>query len=498
MRASGILLPVASLPSPYGIGSFSKCAYEFVDFLREAGQAYWQILPLGPTGYGDSPYQSFSSFAGNPYFIDLDDLAGAGLLEKAECRQYDADDKTRYIDYARVYQTRFLALKKAYARFLEKPDPAYAAFLEKHGEWLDDYCFFMALKDAFGGKSWQEWEPGIRMRDPRAFEAYRARLEEEIGFYRFLQFYFYKHWGALKAYANQRGVRIIGDIPIYVALDSADAWANPRLFQFDSEGRPLQVAGCPPDGFSASGQVWGNPLYDWSYHAQTGYAWWVRRIRHCQDLYDVLRIDHFRGFDAYFCIPYAQETAAGGHWEKGPGMKLFRTLRQSCPGARIIAEDLGFLTDSVEQLVKDSGYPGMKVLQFAFDSREQANYFPYTYTRNCVAYTGTHDNQTVVGWFRSLPPEDYRTVARYFGLKKGDGDDIHWRMIREVLASVADTAIIPLQDYLGLDDGARINTPSVLGNNWTWRMPPGCLTQELADAIRDRTEIYGRATFSVF
>lgn len=492
MRASGILLPVASLPSPYGIGSFSKCAYEFVDFLQRAGQKYWQILPLGPTGYGDSPYQSFSSFAGNPYFIDLDRLAAEGLLTKEECASYDAGDGTRYIDYEKVYKTRFPALRKAYERFKRTPQSGYGEFLKENKEWLDDYCLYMAVKNDFGGVSWREWEPEIRMRKMEALKSCRVRLEDEVGFYQFQQFCFQKQWLELKAYANARGICIIGDIPIYVAFDSADTWADPKLFQFGPDAEPRAIAGCPPDGFSAIGQVWGNPLYDWPYHKKTGYAWWIKRISRCLKLYDVVRVDHFRGFDEYFSIPYGQETAVGGHWEKGPGMDLFHALKDALGDVRIIAEDLGFLTDSVVRLLEESGYPGMKVLQFAFDSREESNYFPYTYTKNCVAYTGTHDNQTVVGWFRTLPPQDYETAVRYLDLKKEDEEEIHWKMIREVFTSVADTAIIPMQDYLGLDDGARINTPSVLGKNWMWRMPEGVLTRELEEKIRGLAKIHGR------
>lgn len=491
-RASGILLPIASLPSRYGIGTFSRCAYDFVDFLERAGQRYWQILPLGPTGYGDSPYQSFSTFAGNPYFIDLDQLAEEGLLSEEECEAIDAQEDGQYIDYQKLYETRFDILRKAYERSSLAEKPEYQDFLEENKEWLEDYCLFMAVKDWFGGKSFAEWDEDIRLRRPEAVERFRELLAEEIDFYRFQQFYFQKQWYRLKKYANSHGVEIIGDIPIYVAFDSADTWSEPALFQFDENGTPSAISGCPPDGFSATGQVWGNPLYDWEYHEKTGYAWWIKRMRRCFRLYDIVRVDHFRGFDEYFSIPYGQDTAQGGHWAKGPGIALFHALQKELGETRIIAEDLGFLTDSVIRFVRDTGYPGMKVLEFAFDSREESNYLPHTYTQNCVAYTGTHDNQTVVGWFRSLPEEDYRMAVRYLDLKREDENEINWKMIRTVLASVADTAIIPIQDYLGMDDAARINTPSKLGGNWIWRMKKNALTEEMEKKIRELTELYGR------
>lgn len=491
-RASGILLPIASLPSPYGIGAFSKCAYEFIDFLQRAGQKYWQILPLGPTGYGDSPYQSFSTFAGNPYFIDLDRLVEEGLLKKEECEKYSAEGETLAVDYEKLYHTRFVLLRKAYERSQLDVSKEYAVFLKENEEWLHTYCLYMALKNYFGGISWDQWEDEIRLRKEAAIEFYSAQLKDEIDFYRFQQFYFQKQWYELKHYANEHGVEIIGDIPIYVAFDSADTWANPELFQFDQMGKPIGVAGCPPDGFSATGQVWGNPLYKWEYHKETGYEWWIKRIDRCFKLYDVIRVDHFRGFDEYFFIPYGQDTAQGGHWERGPGLDLFRVLKERLGEKNIIAEDLGFLTDSVVQLVKDTGYPGMKVLEFAFDSREESNYFPHTYIQNCVAYTGTHDNQTVAGWFKTLPEEDYQMAKKYLDLKPEDEQEIHWKMIRTVVASVADTAIIPIQDYLGLDDSARINTPSSLGGNWTWRMEAGAIEPALEIQIRELTELYGR------
>lgn len=519
MRTCGILLPVSSLPSPYGIGCFSKEAYEFIDHLAQAGQTYWQILPLGPTGYGDSPYQSFSAFAGNPYFIDLDTLAQEGLLEKEEYEVLDFGTEPRSVDYAKLYQTRFEVLKKAFLRAKVEQNAEFLLFCEEQKEWLADYSLYMAVKNRFGGKSWNEWDEDIRMRQPEAMARYRRNCREEILYYSFLQYEFAKQWSAVKKYANGQGIRIIGDIPIYVSFDSSDSWANPELFQFNSERRPVRVAGCPPDAFSADGQLWGNPLYDWDYHEKTGYSWWIGRLEHCFSLYDVVRIDHFRGFDEYFAIPYGDKTAAGGSWQPGPGMKLFHAIQEhfgqkdvqtrfdaqknsgtgsSCKektGAgelQIIAEDLGYVTESVKRLVAESGYPGMKVMEFAFDSREAGDYMPYTYTQNCVVYTGTHDNQTLAAWYDELTDEDRALAADYLCLKDEDRRETVWAFIRMTLASVADTAIIPIQDYLCLGAEARMNHPATLGKNWTWRMLPGEFTEELAEKIRHMCGTYGR------
>ena len=373
MRACGMLLPVSSLPSPYGIGAFSESAYRFVDTLKEAGQKYWQILPLGPTSYGDSPYQSFSTFAGNPYFIDLDQLIKEDLLLKEECDACDFGSDPRYIDYGKLYESRFTLLKKAYRRSLEKPAEAFETFKKENSEWVGEYGLYMAVKNHFGGVSWNQWDEDIRNREEKAMEHYRELCREEIDFYAWLQYEFYTQWGALKGYANENGIQIIGDIPIYVAFDSADTWAAPEMFQFDENNEPKAVAGCPPDGFSATGQLWGNPLYDWEYHKKTGYQWWIRRIVYCFKLYDIVRIDHFRGFDEYYSIPYGDPTAEFGHWEKGPGIGLFNALKEALGEIPVIAEDLGYLTPSVIQLVKDTGYPGMKVLEIAFDSREESD-----------------------------------------------------------------------------------------------------------------------------
>ena len=486
-RSAGILLPISSLPSKYGIGCFDKAAYVFVDFLKDAGQTCWQILPLGQTSYGDSPYQSFSTFAGNPYFISLDALCDEQLLTKEECEAAALPD-TDYIDYSRLYETRYSLLRKAYNRM--ENDNAVSEFTASQ-PWLEDYALFMALKDHFGGVSWDNWTEDIRLRKEDALKHWKERLAKEIGFYQFLQYQFFRQWNNLKAYANANGIRIIGDIPIYVAFDSADAWANPELFQLDEMGLPKAVAGCPPDGFAADGQLWGNPLYDWEYHKGTGFKWWIERLRQCFAMYDVVRIDHFRGFDEYYSIPYGDKTAKNGHWEQGPGMELFHAVEAALGKREVIAEDLGFLTDSVKQLLASTGFPGMKVLEFAFDSRDTGSgYLPHCYPNNCVVYTGTHDNDTILGWFETAPEEFQNNAIRYLRLTKEEG--YHIGMMRCAWASVADTAIMQMQDFLGLGVEGRMNTPSTPGGNWTWRCLPGDYNNELADWLYEETKIYDR------
>ncbi|MDD3403744.1 MAG: 4-alpha-glucanotransferase [Hespellia sp.] len=506
MRESGILLPISSLPSKYGIGCFSKEAFEFVDFLKAAGQKKWQILPLGPTGYGDSPYQSFSTFAGNPYYIDLEALIGWGLLTKKECDSYDFGKEEDCIDYEKMYVARFAILRAAFERFQESRsgemygqvhisangDDEYGQFTSENAYWLEDYSLYMALKKQFNDRSWIKWEHPYRVREYSAMQRAREELREEMDFYKFQQYMFWKQWNSLHRYANERGIEIIGDIPIYVAFDSADAWANPLLFQFDSENRPLAVAGCPPDSFSPEGQLWGNPLYSWVYHQQTNYDWWIRRLAYCFELYDVVRLDHFRGFDEYYSIPAEDKTAENGHWEQGPGYDFIRVVKERLGHVRIIAEDLGFLTDSVRKLVSDSGYPGMKILQFAFDSREESNYLPTHYDRNCVVYTGTHDNDTIAGWYEQLGPADREMALEYMNAYHFEDEEMPVEFIRLAMASVADLCVIPMQDYLGLGSEARINKPSTVGKNWKWRLLPGQVTDAAADVIARMTRIYGR------
>ena len=383
-RSAGILLAISSLPSKYGIGSFSKEAYRFVDWLRSAHQSYWQILPMGPTGYGDSPYQSFSTFAGNPYFIDLDTLVDQGLLTDSECSEIDWGDDDRYVDYSKIYNGRYSLLRKAYERWKMIDSMEFSMFMDENRDWIYDYSLFMAIKDSYGGIPWTEWPQDIRNRQPDAVQQMQLKLADEIHFQQYMQYLFYTQWNALKSYANKNHIRIIGDIPIYVAMDSADVWAHPELFRLDEDRRPYEVAGCPPDGFSETGQLWGNPIYDWELNRQTGYSWWIARMRHSYKLYDVVRIDHFRGFDEYYAIPYGEETAVNGKWKKGPGMDLFRNIEKALGKRDVIAEDLGFVTDSVRKLVHDSGFPGMKVVEFAFDVRDTgaaSDYLTHNYIR---------------------------------------------------------------------------------------------------------------------
>ena len=489
-RASGVLLPVFSLPSKYGIGCFSKEAYKFIDQLKEAGQSYWQILPLGPTGYGDSPYQSFSTYAGNPYFIDLKTLIKEGLLTKKECKAYDFGDQETKIDYEKIYYSRFKVLKKAFQRF--KPDKEYQEFVKENEEWLEDYSLYMAIKDSKDGASWNVWEDSLKNREPEALVKAKEELKNAIDFYKFQQYEFDRQWKKLHAYANKQGIQIVGDIPIYVAFDSADAWAAPELFQFDEENNPIAVAGCPPDAFSATGQLWGNPLYNWEYHKKTGYEWWIRRIRYCFKLYDVVRIDHFRGFDEYYAIPYGDETAVNGKWMPGPGMDLFQAIETKLGRPNIIAEDLGFLTDSVLKMLADSGFPGMKVLQFAFDPSAESSYLPHNYSKNCVVYTGTHDNDTTRSWYHSESKATRDFAKEYMNVQRMDEDNLAWDFIRVAMGSVADLCITPMQDFLNLDGEARINMPSTLGGNWAWRMKKGQFDKETVKQIARMTKIYGR------
>lgn len=489
MRKSGILMHISSLPNPYGIGTMGKCAYEFVDFLCDAGQSYWQILPLSPTGYGDSPYQSFSTFAGNHYLIDLDLLIGEGLLTQDEVDALCWGRDEGRVDYGCLYENRAKLLRLAYERFV--PDEAYRAFVMENENWLRDYALFMTLKERHRGKDWHTWSISLMMRLPGALDAYRDTAEEAIGFHYFLQYQFFRQWKALRAYANQRGIRIIGDVPIYVPLDSADVWANPGLFQLDGNGQPKAVAGCPPDSFTADGQLWGNPLYDWQKMKETGYDWWIRRLRAAARMYDVVRLDHFRGFESYWAIPAGDKTAVGGSWQPGPGMDFIRAIQSALPELDFIAEDLGYVTPEVRQLQEDSGYPGMKVMQFAFDSREAADYLPHTYPVNSVCYSGTHDNPTLAQWFQEVSQEDIALARAYLGLNVEEG--LIPGMIRGCMGSVSRLCVIQMQDYLELDGSARMNFPGTLSeNNWTWRAPVGFITTALTERIFKMTQRYGR------
>jgi 4-alpha-glucanotransferase len=492
MRESGILLPVSALPSQYGIGCFSKEAYKFVDFLEKSGQTKWQLLPLGPTGFGDSPYQSFSTFAGNPYYIDPKALIELGLLTCDECDAINVETADNKIDYENIYRTRFIVLKYAYHRFEPENYQDYDTFIQDNDYWLNDYSLFMVLKDKFHGQSWINWEEPYRYRDDKVIEIISEEYKDEIGFYNFLQYMFWKQWHSLHEYALQHHVEIIGDLPIYVAFDSVDTWSNPSLFQLDDHCQPIAVAGCPPDAFAPLGQLWGNPLYRWDYHKETKYQWWTQRLSHCFKMYDVLRLDHFRAFDSYYSIPATEKTAEHGSWKRGPGIEFFEVVKGKIKDMRIIAEDLGFLTDSVRKLVETTGYPGMKILQFAFDSREKSNYLPYYYTQNSVVYTGTHDNDTIVGWYNKLNEDDKRMAIDYINAKNIPSDQMYIEFIRLAQASVSNLCVIPIQDYLGMGSEGRINTPSTVGNNWTWRLQKNQLTQDVITLIGGLTKLYGR------
>ena len=489
-RASGILLPISALPSPYGIGTLGKAAYAFADFLHAAGQRYWQLLPLGPTSYGDSPYQSFSTFAGNPYFIDLDLLAEEGLLDKEDLAAADWGNDPRYVDYGKIYEVRFDVLRRAFLRGRERDREAVERF-QAENPWLKNYALYMAVKAHFGMKSWLEWpDEAIRVRAPEAVARYEKELAEDVAFYTYLQYLFFKQWGELREYIHSLGIRIIGDLPIYVAMDSADVWAEPEFFQLGEGNIPTEVSGVPPDYFSADGQLWGNPLYDYDRMRQDGFGWWIRRVEGASRLFDVIRIDHFRGLESYWAVPYGAETAREGRWRKGPGMDLVGVLTQWFHGLDIIAEDLGFLTPEVHQLLRDSGLPGMKVLEFAFDAREPSNYLPHTYERNCVCYVGTHDNETVMQWREQADRADVTFARKYLGLNEAEG--FHWGMIRGGMSSVADTFVAQMQDYLGLGAEGRMNTPGTLGNNWRWRLLPGEASPAPARKIRQYAHMYGR------
>ena len=486
-------MPISSLPSPHGIGTLGAEARKFVDFLADAGQSWWQILPVGPTSYGDSPYQSFSAYAGNPYFVDLDLLCEDGLLTPAEVDAVNWGGDPARVDYSAIYNGRFPLLHLAMERGWERDADKVAAFSEENASWLPDYALFMAVKRHFGMRSWTEWpDEDIRLRRPGAVSRYREELADDIRLFTYIQYLFFRQWEDLRSYAHEKGIGIIGDLPIYVAMDSADVWADPRAFQLDERNVPAEVAGVPPDYFTADGQLWGNPLYDWDAMKADGYTWWIRRIAGASRLYDILRIDHFRGLESYWAVPYGETTAKTGRWVKGPGMDLIGVLTERFPNIQFIAEDLGYLTPEVRQLLEDSGLPGMKVLEFAFDSREAANYLPHTYPRHCVCYAGTHDNATLMGWKDEAAPADIAMARQYLGLNDEEG--FHWGVLRGGQSSVADLFVAQMQDYLGLGSGARMNTPGILGGNWQWRMLPGQITDALTARIADMARLYGRSS----
>lgn len=493
MRKAGILLPIASLPSRYGIGCFSKEAYNFVDFLEASGQKLWQILPLGPTSYGDSPYQSFSTFAGNPYYIDPEGFVREGFISQKVLDSYNFGKIPTDIDYGILYKNRFKMLKKAFESWYKdggsKEEP-FKAFLLANDHWIRDYALFMAIKDANKGKEWLLWDKKLRLRKKKALLKAGETYEMESLFYEFCQFYFFKQWKQLKEKANSKGISIIGDLPIYVSMDSADVWSDPSLFKLDEECIPKAMAGVPPDYFSKTGQLWGNPLYDWEYHRETGYKWWNERLKSTLELVDIVRIDHFRGFEAYYAVPYGDKTAEFGQWEPGPDYELFKSFKENI-GKKlpIIAEDLGVITPEVKKLIKKCGYPGMKILQFAFDNNDN-DYLPHHHVENCIIYTGTHDNNTTRGWYEAASRNTKKFLREYTGLSTIK--NINDVMIRMALSSVAETAIIPMQDYLELSCEGRINTPGTLGENWRWRLLEEGLTPELSEKILKLAKIYGR------
>ena len=489
-RSSGILMPISSLPSPYGIGSFGKAAYDFADFLKAAGQKYWQLLPLGPTSYGDSPYQSFSSFAGNPYFIDLDLLIKDKLLTKQEVEACEWGTNPRYVDYGKIYEGRYPLLKKAKERGWQRDLEKVRAFEKENAGWLPDYALFMALKYHFKMEAWIEWPEDIRTHKHDAVEKWREELREDEELFIYIQFLFYRQWTELKQYINKQGIHIIGDLPIYVAMDSADVWAEPEMFKLDSHGKPTEVSGVPPDYFSEDGQLWGNPLYNYDAMEKNGFGWWIRRIGGAEKLYDVIRIDHFRGFESYWAVPYGEKTAKNGKWVKGPGMKLVGALTGWFHYLEFIAEDLGYATPGVAQLLADSRLPGMKVLEFAFNPHESSDYLPHFYKENCVCYTGTHDNAPLGEWFETGDKDEIQHAKQYLGLNKEEG--YNFGMIRGGMSSVAKLFVAQMQDYLELGKYNRMNTPGVASGNWEWRMLPGEDSKKLAEKIAKMTKMYSR------
>lgn len=490
-RASGVLMHISSLPGNTGIGTLGKYAYQFVDYLKKYGQTYWQMLPICPTSYGDSPYQSFSTFAGNPYFIDFEKLEADGLLSRSDWENVNWGDNKNYVDYGLLYVERHKVFAKIQENFNKNIPADFEKYCADNSFWLDDYALFMAIKDAHNGASFSTWESDIKVRQPGAVVNWSERCAKRVQYYKILQYLFYKQWYELKKYANDNGIKIVGDIPIYVAADSSDVWTNPKQFALKGDLTPIEVAGCPPDAFSADGQLWGNPVYDWEYHKQTGYAWWKKRISECLKIYDVIRIDHFRGFDEYYCIPFGSPNAKNGQWRKGPGAALFNEIRKEFGDINIIAEDLGFLTPTVIQMLKDVGFPGMKVLQFAFDSREESDYIPHRYGHNSVVYTGTHDNDTILGWCKSAGADDVAFAKKY--LRANSDDELRQEMMISALSCVANTCILCMQDLIGLDGSARMNIPSTVGNNWKWRASEDQITDRQFEFLGYYTRLYGRA-----
>lgn len=491
-RGSGIIMHITSLPGKYGIGTFGEEAYRFCDFLKKSGQKYWQILPLGQTSYGDSPYQSFSAFAGNPYLIDLDILQKDGLLQKEDYENRNFGINPEVVDYGRMFTEKMNVLKISFSNFSKETHDDFEQFKKDEAEWLEDYSLFMAIKYKSNFMEWNSWEEKIKRREKDELEKYKDELKEEIEYWKYLQYEFFKQWSSLKAYVNEQGIKIIGDIPIYVAQDSSDVWSNPEVFSLNKETlEPISLSGCPPDAFSEDGQLWGNPVYDWKYLDETNYDWWIKRVKQSLKLYDVLRFDHFRGFEAFWAVPNGEKTAKNGKWIKGPETKLFNALKDKLGEIQIIAEDLGFLTEDTIKFKEESGFPGMKVLEFAFGGNSDNMYLPHNYERNCVAYTGTHDNDTVRGWVETTGNRyEVERAVKYLNLTEEEG--YNWGIIRGVWSSVAHISIGLMQDFLNLGNEARMNMPSTLSNNWSWRAKSDVFTDELANKIFTITKMYGR------
>ena len=497
-RTSGVLLHVSSLPSATGIGNFGTSAYRYIDFMEAAGMHVWQICPLGPTGYGDSPYQCFSAFAGNPYFIDLEPLEAEELLHWDELQAL-RDLPTDHVDYGALYGAFWPVLHKAYERFKRSGADHFdhygsiKAFRKAQSAWIEDFALFLALKGKFGGKCWLDWPAGFRDVNKARKQKLTEDVQEAAEAHVFYQYLFYGQLAKLRSYAGSKGVEILGDAPIFVALDSSDVWANRSLFQLKKDGKPEAVAGVPPDYFSADGQLWGNPLYKWQAHQDTNFAWWIDRIKANLEFYDIVRLDHFRGFESYWSVPAKDTNARNGTWTECPGLELFKAIRAACPDAKLVAEDLGVITDEVEALREATGLPGMAVLQFAFGGDAENAYLPHNYSRNCVAYSGTHDNDTTLGWYRELDQKTQDHIRRYLTVS---GDEIAWDLVRAALKSCANMAIVPLQDLLSLGSEARLNTPGAPVGNWQWRYQPDqlvALQQDSAPYLKDLLELYDRA-----
>lgn len=492
-RQSGVLMHISSLPGKYGIGSFGQSAYDFVDFLVRTKQRYWQILPLGTTSYGDSPYQSFSAFAGNTYFIDFDILIEEGLLNEADVKGADFGDDPRKVDYAKIFDARRPIMGKAVARFLKADDLSdYESFVEQNAAWLEVFAEYMAIKEHFDNLAWTEWpDEAIRRREAASLASYREKLADKLTYHRVTQYLFFKQWLRLKAYANEHHIEIVGDMPIYVAADSADVWAQPHFFKTDAVGKPTCVAGCPPDEFSETGQLWGNPIYDWEAMDKDGYAWWIERLRESFKIYDIVRIDHFRGFESYWEVPAGSETSASGKWVKGPDYKLFAAVKEALGDLNIIAEDLGFMTDEVIELRERTGFPGMKILQFAFNPDDESIDSPHLAPNNSVMYTGTHDNNTVLGWYKDEIDDATRQYMAQYTNRK-EYETVPHAMLRTIFASVSFMAIATMQDLLELDSAARMNYPSTIGGNWTWRMTAEELNPIVEGELYSLTKTYRR------